>query len=1000
MLSKNTIGIAFLFLTFLGFSQEKEVMNASMTGTSTYMRNIAPLAGKKLIPAQPREGEINPRRTGANKVVPGKGYPKGDDPLIIQQKSAQSKRTSKAPSLIFETGASVAAPSDPTGAIGPNHYVSAKNYSFSIHDRAGNELVGPSSLTNIFPGESLGDPIVFYDSFADRFVITQFSDTPNGFLVAVCQGPDPVNDGWYTYRFSTGTFPDYTKFSVWSDGYYITANKDQGSQKTSEVVYVIERDKMLVGDDDIKMVGLPLPGAELGSGFYSPASFHAIGNTPPPIGDARIIYYQDDGWAGVDQDMLKLWEINVNWVSTSESTISEAEEIPLTAFDSTFDGGSFTNIPQPGSTQDIDVLQGALMYATNYRRFCDYNSVVLNFAVDIEAGDTDDVAGIRWCEIRQNGDGEPWTLYQEGTYTSPDGKSAWCGSMVMDIFGNIGMGYTTMGTTATGANADSFASIRYTGRLASDPLGTMTFAEETIATGTDIQRNGGDRYGDYAQITVDPVDDQTFWHIAEYFTTDTENARNVVGVFKIAEDVTTDVGVISIDAPLDNITYTDTETITVSIKNFGSTAQSDIPVTYSVNNGTDVTEMFTGPLAAGETVSFSFATTVDLSGQTDNSISAETGLVGDLTPDNNCSTRNLIDLLPVDVGVGELINPAQDGEFSAVPEPVTITIYNYSGTEVTDIPVFYILNNGDRIDEIFEGTIPSQEEVEYTFTTLADLTEIGTYVFELGTDLDTDQNNENDSITRTITRADAEICKPTSDCIQYGDGTTYFELANVINSEITCSTGYEDFSQEFIIALDLATPTYTVTVQSGYADENGSERISIWIDFDDSNTFETSELILDNEILEEFDVNQVFTFTLSSTATLGTHLLRIRGGDVNQNSGDSLNEPCGSMSFGTTHDYTVEIIDNTVTTATNTDLVVVSEPDNQFTIIKTDSGSDTEKRIYIFNVLGQVIASNQVKKDDNNTYIYTLDMSYAATGVYFARLGNDKKSEATQFIVQ
>ncbi len=1008
MVSKNIVQIALLFIAFIGFSQEKKMMKASMISTSTYMRTIEPLAGKKLLPAASKKGEINPRKTGANKVVPGKGLPKGDDPLVLKQKSAQSNRASKAPSLIFEAGADTASPTDPTGAIGPNHYVSAKNFSFSIFDRSGNELVGPSSLQNLFPGESLGDPIVFYDSFADRFVITQFSNTPFGFLVAVCQGPDPVNDGWYTYRFNTDIFPDYTKFSVWSDGYYVTANKNQGSLDTSEVVYVIERDKMLAGIDEVKMVGLPLPGAEIGSGFYSPASFHAMGNTPPPPGNARIIYYQDDGWQGVNQDMLKLWEINVNWISPNESTITEAEELPVSAFDSTFDGGSFENLPQPGTGgSDIDVLQGAVMYATNYRRFCDHNSVVLNFAVDIEAGDTDDVSGIRWYELRQTADDQPWTIHQEGTYTSPDGKSAWCGSMAMDVFGNIAMGYTTMGTIATGATADSYASIRYTGRLADDPLGTMTFAEETIAIGTDIQRNGNVRYGDYAQITVDPVDDQTFWHIGEYFTTATNNARNVVGVFKIAEDVVQDVGIIEIETPEEIMTSSASEIITVSVKNYGSTAQSNIPIEYTVNGGTPVTETFAGPLAAGEVASFSFATTADLTEYQTYTITAETTLAGDLMPSNNCTTKYVTVLPAIDVGVGELLNPATEGEFSIEPEPITITIYNYGLDDVTgSIPVYYILDNGDRIEETFTGTITSRTEQQYTFTTLADFTELGTYVLELGTDLETDENNNNNSITRTIERAEPQVCTPTSDCASYGDGTTYFELADVINYPIICSSGYEDFTQEYTITLSKIIRTYSVTVQSGFADQNGSERISMWIDFNDNKTFEESELILDNEIIEAIDTNQTFSFTLSADAALGTHILRIRGGDVNSNGGAFLNNPCGSMEYGTTHDYTVEIIgddddddgddDDAIVSE---ELIVISEANDQFTIVKTETGTETEKRIYIFNVAGQVIASNQVKKDDNDTYIYTLDMSYAAPGVYFVRLGNDKKSDAIKFIV-
>ncbi|SHI99362.1 GEVED domain-containing protein [Aquimarina spongiae] len=1019
MLLKKIVCVAFLFVVAIGFSQKKETANATFFGQATSMIEVGPLSGKKLIPETPRKGEVNPKRMGANKIVPGKGRPiNGEDPLLFKQKSMQGTRVGKAPSLTFEATSTNSAPSDPTGAIGPNHYVSARNSSFAIHDRSGNVLVPSTSLASIFPGETLGDPIVFYDSFADRFVITQFDGDPfnpedpqNGFLVAVGQGPDPVNDGWFTYRFFTGTFPDYTKFSIWSDGYYITANKDQGNQSNSEVVYVIERDLMLQGREDARIVGFPLPGVR-DFGFYSPASFNAIGSELPPEGDARVIYFQDDAWTGVAEDELKLWEINVDWNNIEQSTIAEAEELTvssgaISAFDTTFDGGDFGNLPQPTGGSDIDALQGTVMYATNYRRFCDYNSVVLNFAIDIDSrqdtsgADIDNVAGIRWYELRQNGDGQPWTVFQEGTYTSPDGKSAWCGSMAMDIFGNIGMAYTTMGTVEDGATANSFASIRYTGRLATDPPGTMTITEQDIAIGTDIQRNGGNRYGDYAHLSVDPADDRTFWHIAEYFQATGNNARDVVGVFTVGDDVANDVGVVRVDSPND-ATFTGLTTITISIKNFGTTAQSDIPVVYSVNGGADQTELFAGPLAPGETASFSFATQADFSTGDEFFINAETNLAGDSFPDNDCATKSVENLLANDVGIFELVSPTTTGQFTATQE-ITIIINNFGGTPQSNIPVFYTINGGTPVNEVFTGTIESLGSAEYTFTTTADLQAFDTYTFEIGTALTTDQQTANDVINRTIVN---QLCAPTANCSQFGDGITSFVLSNVTNSPIACNTGYEDFTADFTIQLSRSVSTYTVSVQSGFGDPDGAERCSIWIDFNDNNIFEDSELILSNGFITAANTNIDFDIAIAEDAPLGRHLFRIRAGDVNVNNGAELNDACESMQFGSTHDYIAEITEEDVVEPNpepiaNTDLIVVTQPDNQFLITKVDSNAPEELRVYIFSITGQIVASNLVKRDASNRFEYTLDMSFARSGVYFARFGESKSSgDVAGFVVR
>ena len=519
----NYFLLLFLLSVFSVQAQKPGSLKASSTAKAAYMVEVPALSKMdNIIAAKGQEHVAPPKRRGSNIVIEGKGLPVGRDPLLQQQASVP-KSAGRAPVVDFpaHTGTVL---NDPTGAIGPNHYVYAFNSGFGILDRSGNVLVPEASLATLFPNEDLGDPVVVYDRYADRFIIMQFSNTPNGILIAVCQGPDPVNDGWYTYRFNTGSFPDYEKMSVWSDGYYITANKDSGNVNSRDVVYALERDEMLVGNSNAQIVGFPLPNAAT-SGFYSPGGFNCIGPNLPPVGTPQpIIYLQDDAWSGISQDHLKVWNVSVNWNNPSSSSISSPQIINTTPFDSVFDNGSFQNLDEPGNGPDIDALQATMMYMTNYRRFGTYNSAVLNFAVDISGNDSK--AGIRWYELRQSSDGQPWTIYQEGTYSQPN-YSTFCGSISMDAQGNIGLAYTIVSSTV-------YTSLRYTGRQVSDPLGTMTIAEQNIVDG-DAQNNRFDgRYGDYAQMTVDPVDDMTFWHIAEYMKGPGNQVRKShVAAFKI-----------------------------------------------------------------------------------------------------------------------------------------------------------------------------------------------------------------------------------------------------------------------------------------------------------------------------------------------------------------------------------------------------------------------------------------------------------------------------------
>src|SRR5690606_1069848 len=210
-------------------------------------------------------------------------------------------------------------------------------------------------------------------------------------------------------------------------------------------------------------------------------------------------------------------------------------------FISTFDGGDFENLKQPGSDTHVDALQATMMYMTQYRRFSTHNSVVMNFVVDVDPSPAEH-AGIRWYELRQDPGGGPWGVYQEGTY-APDKSDRWCGSIGIDKYGNIGLGFTIMDKSPV---TPIFPSIRYTGRYANDPPGVMTVLEQTIAEG--LSPNPSFRYGDYAHLTVDPVDGVTFWHNAEYFRG--EERINQVGVFRLSPTLDNDVGIIAVVDPV------------------------------------------------------------------------------------------------------------------------------------------------------------------------------------------------------------------------------------------------------------------------------------------------------------------------------------------------------------------------------------------------------------------------------------------------------------------
>jgi hypothetical protein len=209
-------------------------------------------------------------------------------------------------------------------------------------------------------------------------------------------------------------------------------------------------------------------------------------------------------------DALNVWELKVLWNSKPVAELKLAAQLPVAEFDSNFPcGPSRGCLPQPGIAnpdQWLDVLsyRQRVTHRLAYRNFGTFETMVTNQSVEAQPR----IAGVRWYEVRRvNG---VYSVYQQGTY-SPDGVNRWMGSAAMDRDGNIAIGYSVVDGVSV------YPGIRYTGRLAGDPLGEMTLAEETIINGTGVQTTTNSRWGDYTSLNVDPTDDCTFWYVNEYY---------------------------------------------------------------------------------------------------------------------------------------------------------------------------------------------------------------------------------------------------------------------------------------------------------------------------------------------------------------------------------------------------------------------------------------------------------------------------------------------------
>ena len=226
----------------------------------------------------------------------------GNDPNSIQTQMGDRNNANKAPIKNWPGQTATGfRPMDPTGAAGPNHYIQAIN---GTPFRVFNKTTGANMLTaNIgslwspaTPDD--GDPIVMYDKYADRWFISQFGQTGNKIYIAISTTSDPLGS-YYTYSFTSPEFPDYLKFGIWADGYYMTSN--QGTDR----VFCFERDQMLLGNASARAVSQTFTTGATSS-FFVPLPADADAGLPTAGTPCPFFTYTDNAWGTGAVDGVKI----------------------------------------------------------------------------------------------------------------------------------------------------------------------------------------------------------------------------------------------------------------------------------------------------------------------------------------------------------------------------------------------------------------------------------------------------------------------------------------------------------------------------------------------------------------------------------------------------------------------------------------------------------------------------------------------------------------------
>ena len=641
----------------------------------------------------------------------------GPDP-VLQEKNSPTSGIEADNAIILRNfdgqGYTAVAPADPILSVGPNHVIQMINGSsgsyFRVYDKNGTVVVAQTYLDNLVSGSGYngsGDPITFYDHFADRFVMAEFgaptgapAGTINTLVLFVSATNNPAGS-WYVYKFTDAAFmPDYPKFTLWTDAYY-AISRDFAPGYIGQSLYAFDRTKMLAGDPTATVQRFRLTGDIWKSN--STISVHSIGVPPPAGTPGMFLYYNDDNLTAstTDVDSVGIITFKVDFANPANTQLVNADQMVVAPFKSQV-CPTRNCVPSPSGV-GYDAISDRIMNRPYYRNFGTHQAIVLTHTVDAGAAK----AAMRWYELRKTTGN--WSVYQQGTY-SPDNMHRYMGAITINAHGQIALGYNSGGATR-------FSSISFTGRNASDPLNQMTYEETDVIIG-DGYGTFGNRWGDYNEMAPDPANDSIFWFTGMYGST---NWKTRIHSFKLAPIPAIDARMVSINNPVNGTAQcSNVITPNITFKNSGTATLTSATINVRLDAGALTTTPWTGSITQGQSVTVSLPSITAAAGPhvLRVYVTNPNGLP-DENPTNDSAVVSFTILAPV-------AGPITEGfESTTVPPPgwriinptggitwtrttaarksgvasMYINLYNYTATNALDYLVAPILdvNNSDSV---------------------------------------------------------------------------------------------------------------------------------------------------------------------------------------------------------------------------------------------------------------------------------------------------------------
>jgi hypothetical protein len=388
-------------------------------------------------------------------------------------------------------------PPDCALAVGPDHVLLAVNSTVAIYTKAGAPLL-KQTLTqwfaNVVQGMTIFDPKALFDQHAGRWVLLAVavnnSAKTSVHLLSISRTADPAG-GWLNYNFdaklngatATNNWADFPALGVDSHALYITSNMFAfGGGFAYAKIRVVPKAGPYAGLTAPYFDFIGMKNAD-DSVAFTIQPCHTFGAP-------HVEYLVNSAFPS--GDYLTIWTIT----NTGATPALARKQVPVSAYNLA------PNADQPGGGTPLNTGDVRVMHAV-FRG----DSIWTSFTAAHNWGAGPNRAAVQWCQIRAAAP----AVVQQGVFGAGDAHYFYP-AICPDNNGNVTMVFSRAGP-------NEFGTIGYTGRRATDPLGTMqgsTVLKAGVAKYIALDGGGRNRWGDYNGIASDPANSRVVWMYSEY----------------------------------------------------------------------------------------------------------------------------------------------------------------------------------------------------------------------------------------------------------------------------------------------------------------------------------------------------------------------------------------------------------------------------------------------------------------------------------------------------